>query len=480
MFKKSCGNRPAAGAGWPYFLLLAALVPSTGMAQIPSGPHPVGFQSQRVDDYSRPAVAGDPGSPRSVQIDIWYPAQPSGEPMTVADYWRHSYAGPATMRSADLAKVPVRARSGAKPEESIAGVILYSPGIGGEGFDNFLICEALAGQGYLVASAPSLGFLTRKAQPVPQDLEVAARDLEFVADVVRRTWPGAKSSKFAVMGYSWGGLAAMLIQMRNPGVTAVVNIDSAIASHEDKAAKTAWFNLQAMRVPSLYFSAADTLEMHNRLLERIHYSATTHIPFAGVNHGDFQSISYLRSLSPKPDAHSDAAKSAYERVTAATVSFFNLWLKGQQPAPDAVKINTKPSLPPPPTEAEFFAMIRKDGPEKALKLFKEFRQRDPGVNFFGEMAIAELGFSLFDGGRKREGIEALELAFLGYPKSYRPHGYVGSLLEDTGERDRAIAEYGIALGMAMKDTDSDPLQTAADVKLFEGLIAKLSKKSPAK
>jgi dienelactone hydrolase len=473
------------------------------------GKDAVGFRTKVISDYSRPALLNETGGARNILVAVWYPARLGVRRMKVADYLRISYdqmlakkpsardeliqewtkkfgfTGKETTSATNILNAETAASADAEPLRTFKGIIVYSPGGGNEAFDNFLLCEVLASQGYVVAASPSTGFQQRRTVPTSKNLETAARDLEMVLGFVRESWPGGGAAKVGAMGYSWGGLAAMLVQMRNPGVNMVVSIDGSIASHEDKARQTAWFEVSAMRVPYLFYSASDTLEKHQRFLETVRYAPISHVHLPKMNHGDFQSFRYIVSrFQNEPEALADARR-GYETVVNMAVPFFDWSLKRNRdgldgflpmgtPPSSGSSLTTKRALPAPPSETEFFDLILQDGPTRARKVYEDFRSRDPGLVLFGEQGLAEVAFSIFDNGKKREGIEVLKLDIEAYPRDYKLHGYLGSLYEESGEVQPALNEYAIALGMAMNDTREDPVQVQGDIALFRSLIEKLA------
>lgn len=474
------------------------------------GQYAVGFRSEIIHDFTRPPLLGEAGTARSLVINLWYPAKTVKNPMTPADYLANSYqeiaagkkstrdqivqewtrrlgfTGKETVPATSILQSETAAGDKAEGIVEIKGIILYSPGAGEEGSDNFLLCEVLASHGYVVAASPSVGFLQAKSTPTAKNLETAARDLETVLGYVRASSAVANKANVALMGYSWGGLAAMLVQMRNPAVIGVASLDGSIASHQDKAQQTAWFDISAMRVPYLIYSASDTLEKHVRFLDKVRYAPVTHVHLGKMNHSDFQSFRYVLSKFRGEADNSADIRVGYETIVNQTSAFFD-WCFSRNArelsafAPDPISetgnysVTTRAALAPPPSEAEFFALVRREGAAKGRTIFDEFRSHDPELTMFDIQGLAEVGFEVFDAGKQNEGIEVLKLLVDAFPHDYKPHGYLGSLYQDSGDAQSALSQYGIALGMALNDTHEDPMQRQNDVTLFRGLLDKVRK-----
>ena len=185
-----------------------------------------------------------------------------------------------------------------------------------------------------------------------------------------------------------------------------------------------------------------------------------------------------------------AARAGYELVVAQTVNFFdwcflrdtndlNAFSAPSARESDHFSLAKRNALPAPPSEAQFFELIRREGVASAREKFNEYTSRDPELVVFNMQALAEVGFSIFDGGKQQEGIDVLRLVVDSYPEDYKPHGYLGSLFEDSGNVAAAIEQYRLALKMATEGTGGDPIQRKNDIALFRSLVDKLEESHPS-
>ncbi|OUJ67689.1 hypothetical protein BXP70_28690 [Hymenobacter crusticola] len=103
-------------------------------------------------------------------------------------------------------------------------LVLYCPAYNGLSYENLLLLEGLASQGYLVAAVSSVGKFPGYMTMDPVDLIEQVADAQFArAYLQRRGW--VLSNQVAVLGYSWGGLAATILAMQEPPVQAVISLD---------------------------------------------------------------------------------------------------------------------------------------------------------------------------------------------------------------------------------------------------------------
>jgi dienelactone hydrolase len=277
------------------------------------GVHSVGFKVVNETDFSRVYQISKTSmdikkysNGKPIQILIWYPAENerSIPKMTFEDYlaleikeeFTHPPSekvkkehleglinylssieknGPAIV---NLLKIQTLSRKNQKHKKGNFPLIIYGAGADGTAFENFIICEYLASFGYIVAACPSLGPHSHKMKLNSMGLEAQTRDLEYVCAFMS-DFPFINQKKTAVMGWSWGGLAAVVMQMRNPNIDAVINLDGAISVHEDKAKQIPGFGLSKLRTTYLFMSAKAIQSNLAKVIKGIKYSKTYQINF---------------------------------------------------------------------------------------------------------------------------------------------------------------------------------------------------------
>ena len=224
----------------------------------PTGPYPIGTKILYLKDSSRTedAVAAG-GSARELMVQLWYPAQPSRNPIA---HYRESRE--TNLLSSYQSIIPTHSRLDAPP--AIAGapftVILFNHGWHGRRTNDTFLTEELASHGYVVASIdhtynaslvafpdgrivrttaatdidfPEMSTPQRVQTTWGRELLKQAADQRFVLDQLEAmnqaagtAWFGRLNTKMAgAIGHSFGGAAATEMCSKDPRVRAAVNMD---------------------------------------------------------------------------------------------------------------------------------------------------------------------------------------------------------------------------------------------------------------
>jgi pimeloyl-ACP methyl ester carboxylesterase len=437
----------------------------------------VAFRVVHTLDYSRP-YAGRLGRP--IQIAIWYPSETRGPRMKLSDYVDLYLTEEGSVPSTEKARnenmsvwakeLESRTDSGtsgtailnsevkAVRDAPIAKgqhpVIIYGAGGQGESFENSVMFEELASSGYIVLSCPSAGPFFHKTTIDAAGLEAATRDMEFLIAEARKI-PEADLTRIGVIGWSWGGLAAVLLQMRNPVVDAVVSLDGSIAMHPDKLQANPFYDPQRVRVPTMFMSTSDNVPRAEEFLSQIKYSERFILNLKEASHIDFSSYGYIARKNAAVPTGEDIRKiRIYEQVINYTNRFFDAHLKADGSAREFAAsvaasdwITRRAPLPLPPTQQEFFDIIRNDGIETARKVFAEVLKHDPNYLLFEPFEMTVLADQLYKAGRQELAIEAAKLRVALYPADYLSYEWVANLLYRRKAWIDALHYYGVAYGM---------------------------------
>jgi len=332
-------------------VMLFALLshPATTMTQpreslgLEPGAYPVGFRLFAEQDRSR-SVAANKGTatyPRPIRVYVWYPAMAAGKPMPFGRYavladddvWPAEISGRARdvlmfsrgplARSLEpsafkvLLTRPMRAAENAKPAAGRFPLIAIGQGLYYESPIVFAaLAEFLAGRGFVVVSVPLVGTASPLVRIDAQDLETQVRDVEFAIARARQL-PFVSGDRLGVLGFDMGGMAGLLLTMRNRDVDAFASLDSGIfyphptglpqasPSYDPAALRAPWLHAAPLRpgersqdpnVKSLF----DTATASNRYL----------LVTNDMGHVDFTSYALIdgrRAMpaywgDPRPDA----------------------------------------------------------------------------------------------------------------------------------------------------------------------------------
>jgi dienelactone hydrolase len=320
----------------PAVLLLAlAGSGSPGVATplaVSAGPHAVGLR------VIEPATA------------VWYPAQrgvssptryrdyvqlalrdaaagPDGKPRTIDGYvaFLQSKGLPAAGIEAWLA-APMTAVRDAAPAPGRFPVVVIAPGYGGAVHDEAVLGEFLASHGYLVAVESSPGWRGRRMASDADILPVAreqALQLAALLDRVR-TGAGADGSRSAVVGYSFGARAALLLAAQRPEVRALVSLAGGIGSSEGKG----WLPADALDrarfvtpILHVYDDADPAIPPDFTLLDSLKRARRMRTLVPGLGHFDLITLGLARARLPELGPAGPEQVARIERVLEATHAF---------------------------------------------------------------------------------------------------------------------------------------------------------------
>ncbi|MEZ5316731.1 MAG: hypothetical protein R2752_04965 [Vicinamibacterales bacterium] len=317
---------------------------------LPPGPWGVGYRLAPLSDASRPMPDG---TPRPMQISVWYPADvdPDDPPMPYRDFvaltagdrlarapsldegaaavsgWRGQLVDQAGLapeaadrwldaETAARHGSPPAARQGsprAAPDGSPSAfpIVIFAAGNGNDPYRQTVLCSWLASRGFVVITMPSQslisGFPTSEADVLPKAEEQAA-DIAFMAAHARDVSPAPVDvGRQAVIGYSFGGRGLLVDALRRRGAArALVSIDSGLANAQGLGLlqRAPYYDPAHITAPLLHvyqpgdevvtpdFGIVDAMTASDRLLVRV----------AGLRHGDFTDTAMVTTLGPGYDA----------------------------------------------------------------------------------------------------------------------------------------------------------------------------------
>jgi pimeloyl-ACP methyl ester carboxylesterase len=302
------------------------------------------------------------GSPRPLQTLVWYPAPSSNNRrMTLGDYealikTETSFGKPVEdgkpqkfvesymEGTTDLAAWAVR---DAEMQPGRFPVVIYAPSLNAPATENIELCEYLASQGFVVIASPSIGANSRSMTVDIPGANAEAQDITFLLGFAV-TLPDTDISEVAVMGYSWGGMAALFAAARDKRIDALVSLDGSFRYSPDTPEQAGDIHPDRMTIPLLVFSRAEeTLETWDAMRQDKNRCACApnvlnewtqgdllHVRLLAISHIQFSSL-YQRSERFKKEAlHFVPADysledgiASYNWMARYTLEFLNAYLK---------------------------------------------------------------------------------------------------------------------------------------------------------
>ena len=443
---------------------------------------------------------------RPLQTLIWYPAV-SGDRMrmTLADYvnlW-------ATETSFEHPRMPFKekqwlsslggsvseslhASRDASPTEGRFPVVIYAPGASDMAWENLDLCEYLASFGYVVIAAPSLG---EKGPTMPIDLSGAntqAKDISFLL-TFSQTLPNTDMSAVAVVGDSWGGLAALFAAARDDRIKALVALDGSMRYYPGLV-RTGDVHPEKLTLPLLYFMQGDySLELRDlygdplvrdgpSVLNSWNHGDLVIVHMLGMPHAAMCSIwqrnedlwqTWGKSAWQPGDYDREDSVVSYGWLARYTRAFLDAYIKHDAAASRLLKDSPSENGVPKHLVAvryaagsgaalsveDFRAEIGRQGFDHLSNIYASFQARDKDFSL-SESVIADWASELLSEDHPTEAIALFELNAKNHPESDRAYAHLGDAYRIAGLLDKAANSYRRALAKS-------PNESAVKKKLEE-------------
>ena len=406
-----------------------------------AGEQAVGFRLLQERDATR-VVAGPTDQARPVRIYLWYPAaaSPGIPPMRFGRYaalaeddvWpietigplreRMSYSRHVLARSLGpdgfeaLGQQPVRAFENAAPLPGPFPLIVIGQGLNYESPIAFAaLSEYLAGRGFVVATCPLVGTDTPFWKPDVEDLETQVRDLEFVIARMRE-FPHVGPDKLGVMGFDVGGMAGLILTMRNPGVDAFASLQSGILFPHPTGLPAASpdYDPLKLRIPWLHASARGTPPPDVQaasLFESAVHSERYHLQIDDLKHEDSTSYALAEGRNAilgfwsawelgGVKRHEILSRFASEFFTAflmdspESLAFLSGASQQAMAGPGPFAIEHRSAAPPPITYAQFVDALLTGDAASAIERVRGLRGIEPLHILLKDSYLYRLAYSL--------------------------------------------------------------------------------------
>ncbi len=455
---------------------------------LPAGLHAIGFHREWVIDRSRVwelshQLAGRRGPiGRPVRIDVWYPAvevsgcqraalrdylyaRPPDSYFASANQWvqdwdeqsYRSYAQSAHSTFETMLSLRGAACLDATVQPGDYPLVVYSGGWYNRSPDNIALAEYLASYGYVVAAVPLLGagLWTGDLTSNPVAIETQTRDVETaLGALIEHAW--VDRTRVAAMGYSTGGIVALMLESRDPLIGAVVGLDPSYGDDPQKVFASPYFSLYRNRRPVLTLRSgheANAARDRSAVIEAMPLADRYTADVGRGTHGDFgddvvieAALSLVRPGEPRSTSEGIAA---YRAVVGAVRRFLDGILLHRQGALDTLASSTtdgvvrmKRSLAAPiPASEEWVALLSRVSTTDLVRRAEQLAATYPNVPTVIEADLNRAGYRLLRGGDAAGAVRVQRFNALTHPTSANAYDSLADACQAAADRDCTAEAY---------------------------------------
>jgi dienelactone hydrolase len=480
------------------------------------GPYEVGFWLLVEEDRSRHVSASDGTGTyaRPIRVYVWYPAKAPSKPMRFGRYaaladddvWPPEISGhsrdvlkfsrgplPRSLAPASfeaLLQRPMLAAENARPAAGRFPLIAIGQGLYYESpIALAALAEFLAGRGFIVVTTPLVGTNSTVVRVDAQDLETQIRDLEFAIARARQL-PFVSGDRLGVLGFDQGGMAAVVLAMRNRDVGAFASFDSGIMyphpSGLPQAAPS--YDAGALRVPWLHTTSSSAMARPQdpgvkSLFDTAVHSNRYLLVTEGMAHVDFTTYGLIPSRRAMPGYWGDPAPESARRqgiVADYLAHFFDAFLRADAASeawldrdpkvafPDSqMTIEHRAAILPSISYDELVREVVRGDAEVAIGRLRAIDEGEAGRAGLDQPHLERLGFSLlYEWGLAKETLPLLAFTVERYPAS-------GQARRTLIEANVQLGNYAAAIEILNAVLQQNPNNAGARARLDE--IRKLDK-----
>jgi formylglycine-generating enzyme len=354
-----------------------------------------------------------------------------------------------------LLETPAFAQRGAPPAKGPFPLVIYAPGYGAIPLTHTPTAEYLASHGYVVALSPSQGD-----SPAGMTFDVAGqeqqiRDIEFTLGALRNR-PTIDSSKIALIGFSFGGGAAVVAAMRNLDIRAVVSLDGTVAFDHtvDILRQATGYDPAKFRSPLLVLKAEGDPEEDLSIVRSLAVSDRVVIRFRGVEHHDFIASPIISSVVT--GRVTPSGKRAYPLVVSTILRFLNEHMTTVDPALHSLITPTSadsaqpgdptsevllPGIEAPRTQDLVSESMSSGNVDRLIAAQRAYERQAPGIPLLTPGALHMLGLKFLDQERNDKTIQLYEFFVEQYPQDFFALNLLGDLYRERNENAKATEYY---------------------------------------
>jgi dienelactone hydrolase len=318
--------------------------------KLKAGEYKVGFRTLKFYDSTRNYKLGETETFRPLLVHLWYPA--TGTDKTARMPYK-SYLilekkrenlnednpeilmGRLDVTIDEVLSASTASISNAQPAKGKFPLIIYAPSFGKSSIQNNIASEYLASHGYIVASVASAGENSATMTSDEKGILAQVLDIEYLVDQLK-TYEGINFASIGSFGFSWGGLANIIHQMRNDYVKAVASWDGSIEHQGYEIVKNMKdFKPEKLKVPFVFFSNKNVDRTDFPFYKSVSFNKKYLYRLKQLEHPEF--TSYWTFFSNAKVNASPYNLESYKNVCEYTLQFFDVYLKGKVSAEAKLK-----------------------------------------------------------------------------------------------------------------------------------------------
>ena len=468
-------------------MLLSAMQAKGQNFGLKMGKYPVGIKRVLTYDYGRTYLMSfdekgklnKKANPRPIKLTIWYPAKNTSsnylpfEQYMYWDYQKHQadlgeisskgkenalkkyrrFVGSDT-KLQQLRQLQTSAVLNAEPKANKFPAIVYSPSVTASSFDNAILCEYLASQGFWVFALPSRGQYQHQMPMNSSGLEAQARDVEFCLNYLKDI-PHVNPNQVGLAGFSWGGLTSLLVASRNHNIDAVFVLENSPLSYGKghPSLKATRMYAPVMRINGNAFNKVGG----SQLVAAMRYADTYMLEIDRFNHLNFSSTNLtIQMLTKSLDVNNHHLLVGYKRLCQYAGLFMQQYLKDDEVSEKELKrvlendlkttktltrVDFRAGVSPPMPQNLFINYIHSQGVSNARALYERYKTQHPGYQLFEFRAMRDVGWLMASQGKDGEAIKVFKMMINAYPKKAEGYARVGRIYEKLGKHKLAIQYY---------------------------------------
>ena len=355
-----------------YLTILICSIPgiSCSASDLEYGPYKVGFNSYKTYDDTRPYFLGKDTISRPLLIHLWYPSRDEIEGDALdfkhyidliavrenygilkpqidknsfnyvnaySDFAKRGLGLDTSVHTRQILDAPVSARSGLSLQQNGPEfpLLIYAPSNSKSSVQNHMICEYLASHGFMILSVASAGPNSIRRENIAESTMAQVIDMEHILKYCEDSL-NIEYTSLGVFGFSSGGQASTIFQMRNERVAAVFSMDGGQEYGAYSVLyKMADFNLEKTNVP--YCSVVNNYEDFSiyPLFNSVFSSEKYMFQMPFLDHNGFISHwGFFESCSPASIRSSISI--SYDYMSECALRFFSKYLKPGSSSYDSI------------------------------------------------------------------------------------------------------------------------------------------------